>query len=803
MVAVGLQGEFTVLFLDADAGAAAEAALAVERADESAATAIELTAEGALDRLGVGEADCLVVTDALSEADPVETVERARDRFDGPIVFAPRDGTERLATEAVAAGATEYVPLEDGDGIDARRPGRLADRVEAALAEAREDRTELSYRSVFEELSAGIAVVEDGTVLDSNDRFDAVSGVDDAVGRSVEEVVPRPAGRRVEDLLASPTGPPERVTVGRDDGTELALHAIGTASGTGRGILLARERTRRGDRRRRLEALDRATREVVRAGRPVEVAEVVADAVAETVSPPTVRTYLYDGESGELRQAAAVSGGLPRRDPSTGTPRGADGTEEFAWSAFVAGERTHESDPSRVAFPLGDHGVLVVTGDSTNGFAESDVAFAGALATTARAGLAALNRDELLEERTKRLRERTDSLEELRRIDGVVRDVGQLLVDADDRSAIEQAVCERLAAVDGWSFAWVGKRRVDGGGIEVSAAAQDDGFLDAVVGTEGTPFDGTPAVTAAESGTWDWVEDIVAHPSGSEWRELALEYGYRSVVSVPLVRDGREYGVLEVYGNRTDAFGEADREVLVELGSMTAYAVHAVERERALQADSGPELVVETEAVPTFLRRLATETEGTVDVTGVVPQSDGEFRFYLSVESPLDDVEPVVSRLVDRSKDVPEFRSVGDSPRFEVRFSGAPLVERVAANGGRIHGMTATGSGGKARIELRNALDVRGFVDALQSVDPELTVTAQRSAGEESTPLRPGVTDRLTDRQREVLEVAFYSGFFEWPRESTGEEVAETLGIAPPTFHKHVRTAEWKLLRSVLDGPGQ
>jgi predicted DNA binding protein len=56
----------------------------------------------------------------------------------------------------------------------------------------------------------------------------------------------------------------------------------------------------------------------------------------------------------------------------------------------------------------------------------------------------------------------------------------------------------------------------------------------------------------------------------------------------------------------------------------------------------------------------------------------------------------------------------------------------------------------------------------------------------------------LTDRQREVVEIAYHSGFFEWPRDSTGEEIAETLGVSPPTVHKHLRAAERKLLAAIL-----
>jgi predicted DNA binding protein len=56
----------------------------------------------------------------------------------------------------------------------------------------------------------------------------------------------------------------------------------------------------------------------------------------------------------------------------------------------------------------------------------------------------------------------------------------------------------------------------------------------------------------------------------------------------------------------------------------------------------------------------------------------------------------------------------------------------------------------------------------------------------------------LTDRQREVLEVAYNRGFFAWPRGSTGGEVAQTLDISPPTFHQHIRKAVNRIVELAL-----
>ncbi|MFB6176076.1 MAG: bacterio-opsin activator domain-containing protein [Halobaculum sp.] len=66
-----------------------------------------------------------------------------------------------------------------------------------------------------------------------------------------------------------------------------------------------------------------------------------------------------------------------------------------------------------------------------------------------------------------------------------------------------------------------------------------------------------------------------------------------------------------------------------------------------------------------------------------------------------------------------------------------------------------------------------------------------------SGPVHRHLLDSLTDRQREVLLAAYDAGYYERPRETTGEEIGEMLGISPPTFHQHIRAAERKVIEAV------
>lgn len=54
----------------------------------------------------------------------------------------------------------------------------------------------------------------------------------------------------------------------------------------------------------------------------------------------------------------------------------------------------------------------------------------------------------------------------------------------------------------------------------------------------------------------------------------------------------------------------------------------------------------------------------------------------------------------------------------------------------------------------------------------------------------------LSARQREVFELARARGYYEWPKQVTGTELADELDIATATLHEHLHKAEAKLLGS-------
>ena len=68
----------------------------------------------------------------------------------------------------------------------------------------------------------------------------------------------------------------------------------------------------------------------------------------------------------------------------------------------------------------------------------------------------------------------------------------------------------------------------------------------------------------------------------------------------------------------------------------------------------------------------------------------------------------------------------------------------------------------------------------------------------EYDPEKTSFTRSLTARQREVLEAAVEVGYYRVPRESTLDDVAAVLGIAPTTAGDHLRKVEERVFTTLV-----
>jgi PAS domain S-box-containing protein len=171
------------------------------------------------------------------------------------------------------------------------------------------------------------------------------------------------------------------------------------------------------------------------------------------------------------------------------------------------------------------------------------------------------------------------------RVQRVVRDIHEVLVRADDAATLKAEVCEVLTASDPYVFAWIGAVADESAEIVPEAVAGvDEGYVETITVTADDSETGAgPGGRAVRTGELQVIQDIREDDAFAPWREAASERGVRSVATIPLAAAGQRHGVLGVYADRAEAFGESERTLLSTIGESVALALERVALHEAVQ----------------------------------------------------------------------------------------------------------------------------------------------------------------------------------------------------------------------------
>jgi PAS domain S-box-containing protein len=584
-------------------------------------------------------------------------------------------------------------------------------------------------------------------------------------------------------------------------------------------VIVSRDVTERKAREDTLETFHEATRELTEAGSRTEASQVAVDAADRVLGLSHVSVHLYDENEGALRPVSQtdrlreVLDFLPSFEPGEGVP----------WQVFVDGESVRGSeieserglyghgvtDPDLV-LPLGSHGVMLV-GTPDREFNAETVELAQILAATLEGALNHVRGQHELEEREAELREHRERAERLDRLNTVIREIEQATVEESSREAIERVVCDQLTTIDSYEVAWIAEpdRRNDAL-VTRTKSGSDEGYVDTLaVDLGGGEVDRHPAAAAVATGEPRTVRNLATSTSRGEWRKSILRAGFQSVIAVPIGHDDAVHGVLTIVADDPTAFDEQTETVLTELGRSVGHAVSVLERRRALESDTTTELEFAGGDDDLRFVRLAHETDATVRLERTVRRSDGAFGAFYTVEG----ADPeAVAETAATLRGVSDVTLVSADPADETclvevettSWFGTEFVDHGAVVRTAEADDGAAGDDHESRIvvEAPRATDVRALVTTFRERYPEVELVAQRTrerSVQTLLELQDILSDQLTPRQLETLETAYSAGYFDWPRESSGQEIAELLDITQPTFNKHLRSAERKTFSMLLN----
>jgi PAS domain S-box-containing protein len=683
------------------------------------------------------------------------------------------------------------------------------------------------YETIVDTVGDGVyALDEDGCFLDVNKAYVELTGYDR------EELLGTPGSRVVSEADApdfvdrfSRLGPDDdsavlEADVQRADGSQVpvetrmsAFHADG-----GRSVVvgIARDVSERVARERELrDRIDQQgtithLSQLALEGADVDVllAEAV-DVVTDTLDAEYGKVLELDADEEELQLREGV--GWDEAIVGDGRVSAVEETSQAAYTLeddrpIVVDDlstdwrfsgpgllREHDvhSGITTIVGPSDDPwGILGVHATDTDVFSTQDATFLHAVANVLAAAIERHHHERTL------VRQR-EQLVALNSLGEVVRDVTDAVIEHSTRREIETAVCDRLTETDSYRSAWIGT--VDATALTTTVRS-DAGVEECEDRTDGVDRSVTPPEAALEAFRTGEVRVETGRDDRGD-RERSSEEESTAVAAIPITHSDTVYSVLAVTAARQNAFVAREREMLAQLGTIVGHAIAAAERKRALMSDELVELDLQATNVFTPLD-LPSGFEGTLTLEDTVPVEDGGYLVYgTATADALDAAREVVEHC--HYWDAIAVRSDGPPYRFELQMTDPPVISAVAARGGYIDQARIEDGDLRMTIHLAPTVDVRRVVAVIEEAYHHAELLGRRQVTrdrDDPRRLQAHLVGTLTDRQRSVLEAAYHAGFFEWPRDTTGEEVAESIGVAAPTFHQHLRKAEQKIFDQVVAG---
>ena len=422
------------------------------------------------------------------------------------------------------------------------------------------------------------------------------------------------------------------------------------------------------------------------------------------------------------------------------------------------------------------------------------------------------------EESAEQLREEHRALEHvLDRVDGLVRDVTDAAVGAGSRDEIERRVCRRLADTDPYVLAWIGRVDVTTQRVAPREWAGQDGVPleddELVLGSDDARTH--PAVRALEESEPRVIQDIATFDDADRWWPASAGERFRSVAAIPLEYGDVTYGVLVLFAAEPDVFDERELPVLESLAGTVSTALNAIEARRMLTTETVVELEVVIEDPSLFVTALARALETSITYRGLTYDEGGTPLAFFRVDRPADadadadadaagtaDLDDVVATAteIDGIDDVTVLTEYEDGLLLEVALENG-IVTALADHGAVIERFDIDEQVVDLALELPNGQSARSAYNMLEErYDRVELLSYHESDRPTRTPqdVVAQLDERLTDRQQTALRKAYYADYFDWPRDVSGEELADSMGVSRSTFHQHLRAAQRKLLEELF-----
>lgn len=169
----------------------------------------------------------------------------------------------------------------------------------------------------------------------------------------------------------------------------------------------------------------------------------------------------------------------------------------------------------------------------------------------------------------------------LTRLYALLGQINQAIVRTSHTEKLLQKICDVAIEFGQFRMAWIGRYNAKEQSIRfLHSSGYEDGYLDAISGVLSDVGNSNgPTSLAIRQRSLVCCKNVGTDPLMYKWRDEALKRGYLSLAVIPIYRQNKIYGTLNLYASEIDFFDEDEQKLLLEIGEDISYALQAIDAE--------------------------------------------------------------------------------------------------------------------------------------------------------------------------------------------------------------------------------
>ncbi len=160
--------------------------------------------------------------------------------------------------------------------------------------------------------------------------------------------------------------------------------------------------------------------------------------------------------------------------------------------------------------------------------------------------------------------------------------VNQMIVRATNQETLFKEACRIAVELGKFSLAWIGLvDEATESVVPVVYAGEENKYLSEIkpISIKDIPEGHGPTGQAIRNGQYYICNDIEADPAMDPWKDAALSRGYRSSMSLPIIKSGKVVGAFSFYAPVKKFFDDSEIALLEEATGDVAFALEVFEKE--------------------------------------------------------------------------------------------------------------------------------------------------------------------------------------------------------------------------------